>query len=117
MYAFIPIRSAAGFGQVKTIKDFFYWVTGRYTNGAVHGGSFGDKDWPNFLKVSGEFFQILYKNFGPILIILAIAGLIYLFKKNSVSHLLDLTRIAFGDPDLRWWRTVWRGSSRSSPPG
>jgi hypothetical protein len=67
MYAFIPIRSAAGFGQVKTVKDFFYWVTGRYTNGAVHGGSFGDKDWPNFLKV---------------LIILAIAGLVYLFKKN-----------------------------------
>ena len=65
MYAFIPIRSAAGFGQVKTLRDFFYWVTGRYTNGAVHGGSFGDKDWPNFLKVSGEFFQIIYKNFGP----------------------------------------------------
>jgi 4-amino-4-deoxy-L-arabinose transferase-like glycosyltransferase len=82
MYAFIPIRSAAGFGQVKTLKDFFYWITGRYTNGAVHGGSFGDKDWPNFLKVSGEFFQIIYKNFGPVLIILAIAGLVYLFKKN-----------------------------------
>jgi hypothetical protein len=82
MYAFIPIRSAAGFGQVKTIRDFLYWVTGRYTNGAVHGGSFGDKDWPNFLKVSGEFFQIIYKNFGPVLIILAIAGLVYLFKKN-----------------------------------
>jgi hypothetical protein len=82
MYAFIPIRSAAGFGQVETLRDFLYWVTGRYTNGAVHGGSFGDKDWPNFLTVSGEFFQIVYKNFGIVLITLAVAGLIYLFKKN-----------------------------------
>jgi hypothetical protein len=82
MYAFIPIRSAAGFGQVKTLRDFLYWVTGRYTNGAVHGGNFGDKDWPNFLKVSREFFLIIYKNFGIVLIILAVAGLIYLFKKN-----------------------------------
>lgn len=81
-YAFIPIRSAAGFGPVRTLKGFFYYVTGRYTNGQVHGGSFGDKDWPNFVTVAGEFFKIIYKNFGPILIVVAIAGLIYLFKKN-----------------------------------
>lgn len=82
LYAFIPIRSAAGFGPVKTVKDFLYYVTGRYTTGEVHGGSFGDKNWAIFLKVSGEFFLIIYKNFGLILVLLAIAGLIYLFKKN-----------------------------------
>jgi len=82
LYAFIPIRSLQGYGPVKSLRDFFYYITGRYTTGSIHGGNFGDKDFANFLKVSKEFFLIIYQNFGLILIIIGFAGLIYLLKKN-----------------------------------
>ena len=94
LYAFIPIRSVQGYGPVKNLKDFFYYITGRYTTGTIHGGSFGDKDFANFLKVSKEFFIIVYQNFGFALIIIGIVGLIYLFKKNIKFAACSLVLIA-----------------------
>ncbi len=95
LYAFLPIRSIQGYGPVRSLKDFVLYVTGRYTTGTVHGGSFGNKDFANFLKVSGEFFNIIYKNFGPVLIIIAIAGLIYLFRKNLKFAIASILLIVF----------------------
>ncbi|MCL4416169.1 MAG: DUF2723 domain-containing protein [Actinobacteria bacterium] len=95
LYAFLPIRSAQGYGPIKSLKDFILYVTGRYTTGAIHGGSFGDKNFANFLKVSGDFFNIIYKNFGLILIIIAIAGLVYLFRKNLKFAIVSILLIVF----------------------
>lgn len=95
LYAFLPIRSVQGYGPVRSLKDFVLYVTGRYTTGAVHGGSFGDKDFANFLKVSWEFFNIIYKNFGLVLIIIAIAGLIYLFWKNLKFAIASIILVVF----------------------
>lgn len=95
LYAFLPIRSAQGYGPVRSLKDFVLYVTGRYTTGTVHGGSFGNKDFANFLKVSGDFFNIIYKNFGPVLIIIAIAGLIYLFRKNLKFAIASVILVIF----------------------
>ncbi len=81
-YAFIPIRSLQGFGTVHTLKDFLFYITGRYTTGTIHGGSFFDKDWSGVLIVVGQFFKIIYLNYGIILLIIAAAGMVYLFKKN-----------------------------------
>jgi hypothetical protein len=95
LYAFLPIRSAQGYGPVRNMQDFFMYITGRYTTGIVHGGSFGNKDFTNFTKVSGEFFNIIYKNFGLVLIIIAIAGLIYLFRKNLKFAITSIILVFF----------------------
>ena len=95
LYAFLPIRSLQGYGPVRSLKDFVLYVTGRYTTGNVHGGSFGDKDFANFAKVAGEFFNIIYKNFGLVLIIIAIAGLIYLFRKNLKFAIASIILVVF----------------------
>ena len=79
----------------KKFKDFVLYVTGRYTTGTVHGGSFGNKDFANFLKVCGDFFNIIYKNFGPVLIIIAFAGLIYLFRKNLKFAIASIILVVF----------------------
>jgi hypothetical protein len=82
MYLFLPIRSAQGYGPINSLKDFFLYITGRYTTGQVHGGSFFDKDLESILKVAGEFFKIIYINYGIILLVIAVMGIVYLFIKN-----------------------------------
>ncbi len=81
-YAFIPIRSMQGYGPVNSLKDFIFYLTGRYTSGQVHGGSFFDKDLESILKVTGEFFRLVYINYGIILLVITAVELVYLFIKN-----------------------------------
>lgn len=82
LYAWLPVRSWMGYGSVKTARDFLLYITGRYSSGEVHGGSFGDKSLNGVLIVIKEFFQIIFKNYGIFLIVIAFAGLIYCFVKN-----------------------------------
>jgi len=95
LYAFLPVRSLQGYGNVTTLKGFFYYITGRYTTGEVHGGSFFDKDLANFISVAKEFFIIIYRNFGPVLLLIALAGLVYLFKKDIKFAVCSLVFILF----------------------
>ena len=82
LYAWLPIRSLQGYGPVKTLRDFIYYITGRNISGEVHGGSFEGKNIETFLKVSRDFFLAIYNNMGILLLLIALAGLVYLFKKN-----------------------------------
>ncbi len=82
LYLWLPVRSWMGYGTVKTAKDFLLYVTGRYSTGEVHGGSFGDKNFEGVLIVIKEFFRIILNNYEVILIVIAVAGLIYCFIKN-----------------------------------
>jgi len=93
LYLWLPIRSLQGYGSVKSLRDFLYYVTGRYTTGEIHGGNFGDKDLAGIIQVTKEFFIIIYNNFGLLLIIIAIAGLIYCFVKNYKFALCSLLLI------------------------
>jgi hypothetical protein len=68
-------------------------LTGRYTSGQVHGGSFFDKDLESILKVAGEFFRLVYINYGIILLVIAAAGLVYLFIKNLKFAICSLLAI------------------------
>ncbi|MBM3705881.1 MAG: DUF2723 domain-containing protein, partial [Actinobacteria bacterium] len=81
-YAWLPLRSIQGYGGVKTLRDFIMYVTGRNLSGEIHGGSFGDKTFADFLNSSKQFFAIIYENLGIILLIIAAAGLYALLKKN-----------------------------------
>ena len=82
LYLWLPLRSFQGYGPIKTARDFLLYITGRYTTGEIHGGNFGDKDIAGMLEVTKEFFLIIFNNFGPILIAIAFAGLIYIFIRN-----------------------------------
>ena len=95
LYAFIPIRSLQGYGPVLSFKDFVLYLTGRYTSGQIHGGSFFDKDLESILKVTGGFFRIIYINYGIILLAVAVAGLVYLFIKNLKFAICSVLVIIF----------------------
>ncbi|MBM3700371.1 MAG: DUF2723 domain-containing protein [Actinobacteria bacterium] len=95
LYAWLPIRSMQGYGPVTSARGFLYYVTGRNVGGRVHGGSFQDKDFENFLKVSRDFFTAIYENFGIILLAIAFAGLIYLFIKKWKFALSSVVLIIF----------------------
>lgn len=82
LYAWLPIRSLQGYGPVTSLKSFLYYITGRNITGKVHGGSFEGKNIETFLKVTRDFFLAIYNNYGILLLVVAIIGLIYLFKKN-----------------------------------
>jgi hypothetical protein len=82
LYIYIPIRSLQGYGTANTLEKFIYYITGRTTTGKTFGGSFGNNSIQVVLKVFKDFILIIYKNFGIILIIIAIIGFVYLIKKN-----------------------------------
>jgi len=81
-YFYIYIRSVQGYGRANTLIQFIYFITGREETGATFGGSFGDKHLSEILKVILDYLKIINSSYGIILIILAVIGLIYLFKKN-----------------------------------
>ncbi len=90
-YIYIPIRSLQGYGPANTFQKFIYHITGRTPAGETHGGSFGDRSIDSALAVLAEYMKIIYKNFGIILIIIAIVGFIYLVRKNyrfAISSIL-----------------------------
>ncbi|MCL4377172.1 MAG: DUF2723 domain-containing protein [Actinobacteria bacterium] len=106
LYVYIPIRSLQGYGTVTTLKKFIYYVTGRKTTGEVHGGTFGDKNLHEIFNVFKEFILIIYNNFGIVLIIIAIAGFVYLWIKNwkfaLVSIFIPLLTMLITSQYLTW---------------
>jgi hypothetical protein len=93
LYLWLPVRSLQGYGPVTTPRAFFYYITGRNITGKVHGGSFSGKNLETFLKVVKDFFLAIYNNFGILLLVIAIAGLVYLFVKNRKFTVCSLLAI------------------------
>ncbi|MHB1254147.1 MAG: glycosyltransferase family 117 protein [Candidatus Humimicrobiaceae bacterium] len=94
-YFYIYIRSLQGFGNADTLVKFIYFVTGREENGATFGGSFGDKNLSEIIKVILDYLKLIYNNYGIILILIALAGFVYLFKKNWKIAAFSLLAIIF----------------------
>jgi len=105
-YFYLYIRSLQGFGTVGTLMKFIYFVTGREANGATFGGSFGDKDLSGIIKVIFDYLKLIYDNYGVVLILIALAGLVYLFKKNwkiaSFSLLAIMFNLIIATQYLNW---------------
>ncbi|MCD4670791.1 MAG: DUF2723 domain-containing protein [Actinomycetia bacterium] len=81
-YFYLLIRSRQGHGPVTDPVKLFYYMTGRKVTGTLHGGTFFDESPGHVLGVMGDYLWIIYDAFGPILIIVAVAGLVYLIRKN-----------------------------------
>lgn len=94
-YFYLLIRSRQGYGPVTDLVKLFYYVTGRNVTGTLHGGHFFDKPLDHMLGVMGEYLWIIYDNFGPALIIVALIGLGYLMKKNWKLGMCSILFIAF----------------------
>jgi len=82
LYVWLPIRSLQGYGPVTSLKNFIYYITGKDETGRVHGGSFDHWSIKSFSDAGSQFIKIIYANLGPVLLIIALLGLIYLFRKN-----------------------------------
>ena len=94
-YFYLLIRSRQGYGQVTDLVKLFYYITGRNVTGQLHGGRFFNKPWDHMLGVMGEYLWIIYDNFGPALILIALIGLGYLIKKNWKLGMCSMLFIAF----------------------
>jgi len=94
-YFYLLIRSRQGYGPVTDLVKLFYYVTGRNVTGTLHGGHFFGKPLDHMLGVMGEYLWIIYDNFGPALIIVALIGLGYLIKKNWKLGMCSILFIAF----------------------
>jgi len=81
-YAWLPIRSLQGYGPVTTLRSFIYYITGRNVTGVVHGSSFTHWDVESFSNAGKQFIEIIYSNLGIVLLLIALLGLAYLFRKN-----------------------------------
>ncbi len=81
-YFYILIRSLQGFGQVTDLKKLLYYISGRSVTGTIHGGSFGNKLFEDMIGVLKDYIIIIYESFGIVLVVIFIAGFIYLIKKN-----------------------------------
>ncbi len=82
LYGWLPVRSLQGYGPVTTLKNFVYYITGRNVDGRVHGSTFNHWDIKSFATAGKQFIEIIYSNLGPLLLIIALLGIIYLFRKN-----------------------------------
>ena len=94
-YAYTYIRFLQISGNTNTFLRFIYYVTGREATGTTFGGSFGDKNLSGIIKVMFDYLKLIYDNYGIVLIIIALAGLIYLFKKNWKIAAFSLLAIIF----------------------
>jgi len=94
-YLYIPIRSLQGYGEVTSIRKFFYYITGRNVTGKLHGGSFGDKAFMGVISVIKDYLKIIYDSYGVILIIIALIGFIYLIRKNKKFGIFSFLFIIF----------------------
>ncbi|MFC2159556.1 DUF2723 domain-containing protein [Actinomycetota bacterium] len=94
-YFYLLIRSRQGYGNVTDLVKLFYYITGRNVTGKLHGGHFFDKPLDHMLGVMGEYLWIIYDNFGPALIVMALIGLVYLIKKNWKLGMCSILFIAF----------------------
>ncbi len=89
-YLYLPIRSLQGYGEVTTPLRFFYYITGKGVTGELHGGSFGDKNISLIIKVIKDYLGMIYETYGVLLLLIALIGLIILFKKNKKFVLCTL---------------------------
>jgi len=94
-YFYLLIRSKQGYGPVTDLVKLFYYITGRNVTGKLHGGHFFGKPLDHMLGIMGEYLWIIYDNFGPALIIIALIGLGYLMKKNWKLGMCSILFIAF----------------------
>jgi len=70
------------YGSSNTFKNFIYYLTGREASGATFGGSFGDKNLFEIIRVTADYLKLIYNNYEIVLILIALSGLVYLFVKN-----------------------------------
>jgi len=94
-YSYVYIRSKQGFGPINTLKKLFYYVTGRTLEGEVFGGSFGDKTLKGIFIVIKDYLKIIYNAYGPLLIIICIAGFIFLLYRNWKFGVFTFLAIVF----------------------
>jgi len=94
-YIFTYIRFVQIIGNENSLMKFIYYITGRESSGATFGGSFGDKNLSGIIKVMFDYLKLIYNNYGIVLVVIALAGLIYLFKKNWKIAAFSLLAIIF----------------------
>ena len=94
-YIFTYIRFVQTIGNENSLVKFIYYITGRNSSGATFGGSFGDKNLSGIIKVLFDYLKLIYNNYGIVLIIIALTGLVYLFKKNWKIAAFSLLAIIF----------------------
>jgi len=94
-YLYLPIRSLQGYGEVTSLQKLFYYVTGRKVTGELHGGHFGNRAVSEILGVIKDYLLIVYNNFGIVLIIISVAGFIFLIKRNWKFGICSFLLIIF----------------------
>jgi hypothetical protein len=94
-YAFTYARFLQISGNKNTFLRFIYYLTGREETGRTFGGSFGDKNLSGIVKVISDYLKLVYDNYGIVLVIIALIGLIYLFRKNWKIAAFSLLAIIF----------------------
>jgi hypothetical protein len=63
--------------------------------GATFGGSFGDKSLLEIINVIFDYLKLIYNNYETVLILIALIGFVYLFKKNWKIAACSLLAIIF----------------------
>ena len=94
-YLYLPIRSLQGHGEVTSFLKFFYYVTGRGVTGELHGGRFGGRSILRIFEILKDYLNIIYDNYGIVLIIIAIIGFIFLVRKNKKFGICTFLLIIF----------------------
>ncbi len=77
-YLYIPIRSLQGYGDITSLGAFLTYVTG-----GDFGATIGIYGTETALGVLIDYFKIIYYSYPAAVIVVACAGLFYLFKKDK----------------------------------
>ncbi|MHB1347830.1 MAG: protein O-mannosyl-transferase family [Candidatus Humimicrobiaceae bacterium] len=94
-YIYTYVIFSHTYGDSSSLRKFIYYLTGRESSGATFGGSFGDKMFNEIIRVILDYLIMIYNNYGIILILIAFAGLLYLFRKNWKIAAFSLLAIIF----------------------
>jgi len=94
-YFYLLIRSLQGYGEVTSFQKLFYYVTGRGVSGKLHGGHFTGRTFPEVFEVFKDYLNIIYENYGIVLIIIAVAGFVFLIKRNIKFGICSFLLIIF----------------------
>ncbi len=94
-YFYLLIRSLQGYGKVTSFQKLFYYVTGRGVSGKLHGGHFDNRVFSEVFEVFKDYLNIIYETYGIVLLIIAIAGFVFLIKRNIKFGICSFLLIIF----------------------
>ena len=95
-YSYIFLKPIQGYSSANIFKNFIYYIFGHMPDGSIYKGSLQIlpvKNIDEAFQIFLTYLKPFYNNFGLLLLIISLAGFVYLLKKNIRFAIFSLLYI------------------------